>query len=102
MGWLVDIVLGSITRGVNVRAASLITKLCSVKKSHARRPSQCCPSLTSRLLQKPTLFLFNLASIGCALTFGALVFTDGTPPELLPHLAVLLLSAVGLVASVNW
>ena len=53
-------------------------------------------------MQKPTLFLFNLASVGCALTFGALVFTDGAPPELLPHLAVLLLFAVGLIASVNW
>ncbi|KAL4436705.1 hypothetical protein ABPG75_003844 [Micractinium tetrahymenae] len=52
---------------------------------------------------KPTLVLLNTCLLGCIFV-GASLFLPalGLPRELLPHIAVLLVLAAGLLASINW
>jgi len=54
------------------------------------------------MLQKPTLFLLNFALCGCILLLVTLVFSAGTPPDVVPHFVVLVFFALGLLGCVNW
>lgn len=105
MPLLEDLVAGALTSGVNV----------SLSRLHSRQapPSRHPPSPTWASLhhfvpampplQKPTLLVLNLSLVGCVLILVSLLFvTASSAPDLLPHLAVLLVFALGLIASVNW
>ena len=60
-------------------------------------------SLGERWIQRPTVLLLNAALLAC---IALLVFLLGTSlvhnPPLALHFALLLVFAVGLLASVNW
>ena len=68
------------------------------------RPAPPSPPAPPPRPQKPTLLLLNGALLGCILILLSLLFvTAGAARwDLLPHLAVLLFFALGLVVSVNW
>lgn len=55
-----------------------------------------------RWLQTPTIVVLNLSLLGCAALITSLVFATDTPPDVVPHLVVVLFFACGLLGSVNW
>ncbi len=103
MNVIEDIILGSISKGVNVRRRYP----CPSRRSSDRPKIVPSPALYSHrnlplLPQKPTLALLNLSLCGCIVLLCSLVFGAGVPPDVLPHLVVLLFFALGLIISVNW
>ncbi|KAL4522586.1 hypothetical protein Ndes2526B_g01062 [Nannochloris sp. 'desiccata'] len=68
MGFLEDILLGSISKGVN----------------------------------NATLIFINFSLVGCIALLAGLIFSGGIPPDVVPHLAIVLFFAIGLTISVNW
>lgn len=57
----------------------------------------------ARGTNKPTLVLLNTCLLACIFVCASLfVPALGLPRELLPHIAVLLVLAAGLLASINW
>ena len=57
----------------------------------------------SHLPQQPTVVLLNSALVACIALLVFLLYTSLVHnPPLVPHFAVLLVFAVGLLASVNW
>jgi tRNA-specific 2-thiouridylase len=54
------------------------------------------------LLQTPTLIIIDVSLAGCGLLIAGLLCSADTPPDLVPHLAVLAGLLAGLLGSLNW
>ena len=74
----------------------------SGRAAAASRPPTSPPAcLHSPAVQNATLLVLNV-SLLAFIFVGASLFALPLPPQLLPHIAFLLVLAVGLLVAVNW
>ena len=99
MGFLEDILLGSIAKGVNVCAFEKMWSACDHATPLFLRFT---PHISFPSMQKPTIVFINLSLLACIVILATLALSGGVPPDVVPHLIVVALFALGLIASVNW